>query len=213
MLVLLSVLIAGCGTPTPVQPHAVFTVEPHTEGGTTLAIVPGSQVQRTDGVLTIDMPGGMRWADIRYVDNPQIAIPTWSSGMCEGIVWDRQAEPVDGVSVRTGLCTRQGQIYWTFLALEPHSEQVLMTTYLAHRDRTRLEDAWVEFVTSVLSAQGADTPLVTIDEVEVRRRLRGLPPEATGRTQIPGGGELGAAMAEALSDVFEARRRAAPPQL
>jgi hypothetical protein len=211
---LLTLLLYACAPSAPSDPPATLPLELAREEGLAMRIVSGGRLTRQEGTLSVDAPDGLRWIEVRWLEgNPAPAVVAWSTATCEGLVWDRAAAPAPGVRHQTGLCTRQGQMFWTFLAVEQRGDRALMTALLAHRDSVRLEDAWVEWVSSALSLRAGDTPLDTPAEVEVRRLLREKAATTTGTVPVPGGGELGAATAEALAPFWAARMAAEAPAL
>lgn len=193
---------------TSVLPRAVERGE-----GFAVEVVEGSRTHVVDGVLNIDGPDGFRWQEARWIEGAVApAVTRWGADTCEGVIWERPGSPIQGVRTQIGLCTRQGQEYWTFVALETRGERTLMLCWLGHRQRVPYEQAWVEFTGTVLTLQGASEPLHPIDEEHLRSTLRATSVTSTGPSPIPGGGELGAATSEALPELWRARLAAPDPR-
>ena len=209
-MVLWLLTVIACSPPSPTRPRAAFETEAVTQGRASFGVVPGSRVAVNDGVLAVDAPDGFRWMEVRWLDGfVQPQVTAWSVDQCDGLIWDRLATPIEGVQTRTGLCTRQGQEYWAFLALETRGDRTLMTTWLAHRESIAYEDAWVEYTHTALSVTGAGAPFLLLAEPELRRLVRDKATTSTGYSPVPGGGELGAAISEGLADAWT-RRQAEP---
>lgn len=203
----------GCSGRSPSEPRATLVTEVHSAPGYTSNVIPGSRTVLTEEVLEIDAPDGFRWMEARWVAEPVgVPVTAWGVRQCDGLIWNRDANPVPNVRTRTGMCTREFQQYWTFLSLETRPEGILMTTWLAHRESLAYEDAWVEYVGTALSLTGADTPLQAISEPDLRRLLRQTSITSTGSSPVPGGGELGAAVSEKLTALWTARLAAPGPQ-
>lgn len=211
LLGLWCLLSMACRAPS--GPQATLVVQPHQGAGFALNVVPGSTVKVTNGVLGVDSPDGFRWMESRWVSEPVWPhVAAWGVEQCDGLIWDRDAAPIEGVRTRTGMCTREFQEYWTFLVLETRPEGVLMTTWLSHRETLPYETAWVEFTGTALSLSGGTTPVPPVDETALRLLLREASVTSTGRSPVPGGGELGAAVSERLGDVWTRRLAAPSPQ-
>ncbi|MGK0347450.1 MAG: hypothetical protein ACI855_003536 [Myxococcota bacterium] len=204
-------LALGCRSPS--GPRTSLEVQTHQGDGFAINVVPGSKVVVNDGVLGVDSPDGFRWMEVRWIQEPVAPdVTAWSIMQCDGLIWDRDAAPIAGVRTRTGMCTQEFQEYWTFLVLETRPEGVLMTTWLSHRETLAYETAWVEFTGTAMSLSGGTTPVATMDETAVRLLLREASVTSTGPSPVPGGGELGAAVSERMTEMWTRRLASPAPQ-
>ena len=205
-LALVCALLNACSWSPRHAARDTLSVVPMSGNGYSIQIVPESQVHVNDGVLGVDTPDGFRWMEARWLAGPVApAVVEWGMGQCDGLVWERSAVPIEGVHTQNGMCTRNGEEFWTFLVLETRGERTLMTTWLAHREAIPYEDAWVEFTGTALTLSGANTPVMLVEQTPLRRLIRETAVTSTGSSPVPGGGELGAAISEQLTDLWTAR--------
>jgi len=206
---MMGLLACGLGS-SQGRPVAVEVVR---GDGYALRATEGARVVTRESGLSVDSADGRSWFDVGWIDtpvNPIVTATTWGDSQCLPMRWDSPVVPTEGTWMVTGLCSIEHRRFWAMLMLENHGERSVLTTFLANRDGTPLEDAWVRFVVEALSV-GAE-PIQTIDEKTLRARLREVAHTGDHQTGYPvaGGGVLSQSFASAIPEVWAARKTAAP---
>lgn len=212
--VLLTLLVAGGCNPGSGGEVDAEGLRTHQGEDFALSLPEGAALRREGDGLAVDLPGGARWFDVRWVPSTttaQAVFATWAERSCMPVRWDRVAHPHEGVWTVGGTCMIEERTHWVLASVEQHGDDALFTVYLANREQIPFEDAVVDQVTTALSLGGGDSPVPTPDRAELRASIRQIASDGgIGTVPVPGGGELSARVSESLASLWE-RRAADPP--
>ena len=192
---------------------------PQVVEGVGLQVQEGARVRTTEQGIAVDSADGRRWFDLLWTEGvPRAAVAVWAAKACEAVFWDESlasaADAERSWLAMGGMCNISERRHWVIALVRPTgrktafgAEELQLTTYTADYAFVPYEDAWVDFVSTALTA-GDGVPLETIDSKTVRRRVRAGVAKPTGSTPIPGGGKISTNVHEEMLDLYQ---RLAPP--
>src|SRR5690606_10284963 len=122
-------------------------------------------------------------------------LSAWADARCAPARWDLAAQPAPGVTAVGGFCAVDGRDHWLLASVEDRGDTRLLTGLMARRTAVPMEDAWVLFVGSALTASAtAEHAEAALPPAALRERLRAVQASRAGSddevSQLPrpGGG-------------------------